>query len=102
MLVVRRTEYPADSICELVSTKQSLGLNYLAFGVDPLGLYSIEPWALGGQQARYYPRTPWPLALSWRLWAAIQLRTSWLLCQLALSQIKSRASLPAAASLSQQ
>src|SRR5215212_1681760 len=44
-------------------------------------------------------RTPWPLALTWRLWAAIQLRTSRLLCQLALSQINSRAFLPRALSL---
>jgi hypothetical protein len=44
-------------------------------------------------------RTPRPLALTWRLWAAIQLRTSRLLCQLALSQIKSRAFLSRALSL---
>ena len=59
MLVVRTTEDPADSVGELISAKQSLGLCNLAFGVNPLGLYSIEPWALGGQQARYYPN---PLA----------------------------------------
>src|SRR5215208_3793104 len=55
MLVVRTIEDPADSVSELISAKQSLGLCNLAFGVDPLGLYSIEPRALGGQQARYYP-----------------------------------------------
>src|SRR5918994_6101849 len=44
-------------------------------------------------------RTPWLLALSWRLWALIQPLTRWLLCQLALSQIKSRAFLPTAWSL---
>src|SRR5687768_1790386 len=55
MLVVRTTEDPANPIRELISAKQSLGLNYLAFGVDPLGLYSVEPRALGGQRARYYP-----------------------------------------------
>jgi hypothetical protein len=44
-------------------------------------------------------RTPWPLALTWRLWAAIHLRTSRLMCQLALSQINSRAFLPRALSL---
>ena len=43
MLVMRTTEDPADSICELVSAKQSLGLCDLAFGVDPLGLYGVEP-----------------------------------------------------------
>jgi hypothetical protein len=55
MLVMRTTEDPADSVGELISSKQSLGLCNLAFGVDPLGLYCIEPRALGGQQARYYP-----------------------------------------------
>src|SRR5829696_6685795 len=55
MLVVRTIEDPADSVSELISAKQSLGLCNLAFGVDPPGLYSIEPRALGGQQARYYP-----------------------------------------------
>src|SRR5215210_2976124 len=58
MLVVRTTEDPADPIRELVSTKQPLGLRDLAFGVDPLGLYGVEPRALDGQRARYYPNTP--------------------------------------------
>src|SRR5215213_2246359 len=55
MLVVRTTEDPANSVGELISAKQSLGLCNLAFAVDPLGLYSVEPRALGGQRARYYP-----------------------------------------------
>ena len=55
MLVVRTTEDPADPIRQLVSAKQSLWLRDLAFGVDSLGLYSVEPRALGGQKARYYP-----------------------------------------------
>src|SRR5215208_6075424 len=55
MLVMRTTEDPADPLSKLVSAKQSLGLCDLAFAVDPLGLYSVEPRALGGQQARYYP-----------------------------------------------
>src|SRR3954464_14247394 len=54
MLVVRTTEEPADPICELLSTEQSLGLRDLAFGVDPLGLYGVKPRALGGQEARHY------------------------------------------------
>src|SRR5918995_2008652 len=64
MLVVRTTEDPADSVGELISAKQSLGLCNFAFAVDPLGLYSIEPWALGGQQARYYPN---PMAACFEL-----------------------------------
>lgn len=94
MLIMRTTEELADPICELISAKQSLELCDLAFAVDPLGLYGVEPRALGGQQARYSIRTTWLLALTWRLWALIQPLSSWLLCQLALSQINSRASLP--------
>jgi hypothetical protein len=55
MLVMRTTEDPTHPVGELISSKQSLGLCNLAFAVDLLGLYSIEPWALGGQQACYYP-----------------------------------------------
>src|SRR5215208_3042908 len=47
-------------------------------------------------------RTPQPPSLASRLWAAIQPLTSRLLCQLALFQIRSRASLPLASSRSQQ
>src|ERR687895_2055239 len=54
MLVVRRTEDPADPICQLKSAEQSLGLDHFAFGVDPLGLYRIEPRALRRQQAGHY------------------------------------------------
>src|SRR5215204_3480861 len=54
MLVVRRTEDPADPICKLLSAEQSLGLDHFAFGVDPLGLYRIEPRALRRQQAGHY------------------------------------------------
>jgi hypothetical protein len=55
MFFVSTTEDFADPVCELVSTEQPLGLYYLAFGVDPLGLYGVEPGALGWQQARHYP-----------------------------------------------
>src|SRR5512133_792067 len=54
MLVVRTTEDPADPLGQLMSAEQPLGLDHFAFGVDPLGLYRIEPRALGGQQARHY------------------------------------------------
>src|SRR5918993_903288 len=55
MLFVSTAEDPANPICELVSAEQPLGLDHLAFGVDPLGLYRVEPRALDGQQARHYP-----------------------------------------------
>src|SRR5215208_5130595 len=54
MLVVRRTEDPADPLGQLMSAEQSLGLDHFAFGVDPLGLYGVEPRALGRQQAGHY------------------------------------------------
>jgi hypothetical protein len=79
-------EDPANPVGELVSTEQLLGLNYLTFAMKPLWLDRIEPWALGGQSRHGTIRTPWPLALTLRLWAMIHPLTSWLLCQLALSQ----------------
>jgi hypothetical protein len=72
MLLMRTTKDPTYPICKLVSAKQSLGLCDLAFAVDPLGLYGVEPRALGGQQARYYPNPMGLLALTWRLWTLIQ------------------------------
>ena len=98
MLFVSTAEDFANPLGELVSTEQPLGLNYLAFAVNPLGLYCIEPRALGSNRHGTI-RTPWPLALTQRLWALIQPLSSWLLCQLALSQIRSRASLPLCLSL---
>jgi hypothetical protein len=55
MLVMWTSEDPADPICELISTEQPLGLCDLAFAMNPLGLYRIEPRALGRQQAGHYP-----------------------------------------------
>ena len=94
MLFVSTAEDLANSVGKLVSTEQPLGLNYLPLAMNPLRLDRIEPRALGGQQTRHYsdPMTAGfdlavvgddPLSL-----------TSWLLCQLALSQMRSRASLP--------
>src|SRR5215207_3252886 len=55
MLFMSTAEDFANPLGKLVSTEQPLGLNYLAFAVDPLGLYCIEPRALGGQQRWHYP-----------------------------------------------
>jgi hypothetical protein len=55
MLFVSTVEDRANPLGELVSSEQPLGLDYLAFAVDPLRLYCVEPRALGGQQARHYP-----------------------------------------------
>src|SRR5687767_673967 len=57
MLLVSTAEYPADSIGEFVGTEQPLGLRDLAFAVNPLRLYRIEPRALGRQQTGHYPHS---------------------------------------------
>src|SRR5215211_4666578 len=62
MLVVRTSEGRADSLGQLVGTEQTVGLNYLALAVNPLGLYGVEPRALLGQQAGDDPH-PFLLAL---------------------------------------
>src|SRR5215207_43502 len=55
MLFVSTAEDFANPLGELVSTEQPLGLNHLAFAMNPLRLYRVEPRALGGQQTRHYP-----------------------------------------------
>ena len=55
MLFVSAAEDPANPVGKLVSAQQPLGLNYLAFAADPLGLYCVEPGALDGQQTWNYP-----------------------------------------------
>ncbi len=55
MLFVSAAKDPANPVGKLVSAQQPLGLNYLAFAVDPLGLYRVEPGALDGQQTWNYP-----------------------------------------------
>jgi hypothetical protein len=71
MLFVSAAKDPANPVGKLVSAQQPLGLNYLAFAVDPLGLYRVEPGALDGQQTWNSIRTPRSLALTRRLWTMI-------------------------------
>src|SRR3954469_6091802 len=101
MLVVRTTEDPADPVGQLVCSEQPLGLrNTLRLECIHLGSMAFSHGLLVGKKHATM-RTPRPLSLTQRLWVAIQSRTRWLLCQLALSQIKSRAFLPLASSLRQ-
>src|SRR5829696_3113213 len=95
MLFVSTAEDPANPVGELVSTQHSLGLNYLAFAMRiHCGSIALSHGLLVGNRHATI-RSPWPLALTSRLWVVIQPLTSWLLCQeAALSQIRSRASLP--------
>src|SRR5215208_5898218 len=57
MLFVITVEDPANPLGQLISTEQPLGLNYLAFAMNPLGFYRVEPRALGGQRTRHYPHS---------------------------------------------
>src|SRR5687767_4160847 len=52
---MRRTEYPAYSIGELISTQESGGLDDFALCVYPLGLYGVQPRTLLGQQTTHDP-----------------------------------------------
>ena len=101
MFFVSTAENFADPIGELVGTEQPLRLDYLAFGVDPLGLYGVKLRALGGQKARYYPN---PLAAFLDVAVVGVDPTSHPMAFVparALSQINSRAFLPLCRSFSQ-
>lgn len=102
MLLVSAAEDTADPVGKLVSAEQPLGLGNLAFAMDPLRLDRVQPRALLGQKARNYPYptlTGPDLAVVGGDPVAHLLL---LLCQEALSQIRSNASLPTAASFSVQ
>src|SRR5918993_3633612 len=101
MLVVRTTQDPADPVCQLVCAEQSLGLRDLVrLPWIHLGSIAFSHGLLVGKKHATMC-TPRPLSLTWRLWAPIHSRTRRLLCQLALSQIRSRAFFPLASSLRQ-
>src|SRR5918994_2148567 len=55
MRLMDTAEGATDPVGKLISADQPLGLNYLAFAMNPLGLYRIEPRTFGGQQTRHYP-----------------------------------------------
>src|SRR3712207_8775647 len=57
MLVMRTIEDPAYPIGELVSSKQSVGFDYFALAVNPLGLYGVQPRTLLWQKATHDPHT---------------------------------------------
>ncbi len=72
MLVMPTTKYPAHPISELISAQQPIGLDHLALAVGiHLGSMGLSHGLfLGSKQATM--RTPKPLSLTRRLWAAIQ------------------------------
>src|SRR5215212_2222581 len=50
-------EDQAYSLSQLVSCEQSVRLDHLALGMNPLGLHRVEPRALLGQKAAYDPHS---------------------------------------------
>jgi hypothetical protein len=72
MRLMDTAEGPTDPVGELISAEQPLGLNYLAFAMNPLGLYRTLSHGLLVGNRNGTIRTPRPLSLTWRLWAAIQ------------------------------
>src|SRR5215208_4191767 len=57
MLVMRTIEDPANPIGELVSSQQSVGFDYFALAVNPLGLYGVQPRTPLWQKATHYPHS---------------------------------------------
>jgi hypothetical protein len=100
MLVVRAVESGADSLGQLVSREQPVGLTTLCLPWTHLGsIESSHGLFLGSKQLMIL--TPEPLFLTRRLWEAIHSLTSRLMCQEALSQIRSHTFLPPASSFSE-
>ena len=101
MLVMRIIEDPANPVCELVGSEQTLGFYDLALSMIPLRLYGVQPQALLREKATDDLLTPSsPLFLASGLRLRSHRLTSLETCQLALSQMRSRIFLPAASSFS--
>src|SRR5215207_4642130 len=100
MLVVRTSESCANSLCQLIGAKHTVGLDHLALAVNPFGFYCVEPWTLLGQQTSDDPHPFYDLALfeSPIMLPYLKRLTSRLMCQLALSQINTNTFLPRASS----
>ena len=94
MRLIGSTIVSADTLSQLFGGKQAIGLDHVALAVDPFGFNRVEPGALcrqqKGQDMHACARQLDEARLCWR----IQVRTAWLLCQEALSQIKSQWVLP--------
>src|SRR5215218_6030923 len=103
MLVMRTTEDPTDSVGKFVSTHQPIGLDHLALAVYPFGLDGVKPRTLFRQKAAYDPHSGFApaLFLTSRLCFPSHLLTWRLMCQEALSQMRTNTFLPAAPRFSQ-
>lgn len=94
------TEVAADPVGHFLSREQTGGLDNMPFAVGPMRLNRIEPRTLGRQltsdDTHALACLPYLSVI-----ALIQLRTSLLMCQEALSQTMSNACLPTLANRSQ-
>jgi hypothetical protein len=101
MLVMRTTEDPTDSVGELVSTQQTVGLDHLALAMHPFGFYGVQPWTLLGQKAAYDPHSFSRLLDTTVVLAEPSSYLTAYVPAVALSQMRSNTFLPTASSFSQ-
>ena len=97
---MRTTKDPADPLCKLVRSQQTVRLDDLAFAVDPLGLYGVQPRTPLGQKTTHHPHSTAAL-LDAAVVFSDQRLTSLEMCQLAFSQMRTNTFLPRAWSFSQ-
>jgi hypothetical protein len=100
MLVMRTIENLTDPVGEFVSAEQSVGLYNLALAVDPFGSMALSHGLRFGRR-QLTILTPQPLFLTSRLCFPSYLLSSRLMCQLALSQMRTNTFLPISSSFSQ-
>ncbi len=95
MLVVRTPEDRADALGNLVSAQKPLGFHHLALAMNPLGSIALSHGLLVGKKQLMIltPSTISPF-FTFLLYSLIQVRTSLLTCQGALSRIKTHTFLP--------
>src|ERR687897_2628575 len=63
MSVVRTTKHPAHPLGKLVRPQQTVRLDHFALGVDPLGLYGVQPRALLRKKTTHDPHPSFAAAL---------------------------------------
>src|SRR5690242_8432503 len=83
-----------------LAVNKPLGSTTAFFACTHLGSIGFSQGLLVGKQ-KGRMRTPWLVCFTWLLCSRIQVRTSLLQCQEALSQISNQQDLPAACSLLQ-
>src|SRR5215211_3362563 len=94
MLVVRTVEGRTHPLDQFVGTEQAIGFHHPTLAMHPPGLYRVQPRALLGQLAPYDPHAFSALLGCPLLCSSIHRRTSWLMCQEALSHTNTHTFLP--------